>query len=92
MYMNGITSSDTHDSKVPMAFATDRDAIETALHMNGLTPPGEARVVRIKNTLHLVEFDVSESLLAEVKANGRLSQLTAPAPLLFDDSGGLPPF
>jgi hypothetical protein len=92
MYMNGITSSDTHDSKVPMAFATDRDAIETALHMNGLTPPGEARVVRIKNTLHLVEFDVSESLLAEVKANGRLSQLTAPVPLLFDDSGGLPPF
>jgi len=38
MYMNGITSSDTHDSKVPMAFDTDRDAIRTALNMNGLTP------------------------------------------------------
>ena len=92
MYMNGITSSDTHDSKVPMAFATDRDAIRTALGMNGLTPPERARVVRVKNTLHLVEFDASESLLAEVKANGRLSQLTDPASLTFDGTGDLPPF
>jgi hypothetical protein len=92
MYTNGITSSDTHDSKVPMAFHADRDAVRTALHMNGLTPPERARVVRIKNTLHLLEFDASESLLTEVKANGRLSQLTDPAPLTFDGSGNLPTF
>jgi hypothetical protein len=92
MYMNGITSSDTHDSKVPMAFHTDREAVRTALHMNGLTPPAQARVVRIKNTSHLVEFDASESLLAEVTATGRVSQLTDPAPLTFDGAGDLPPF
>jgi hypothetical protein len=92
MYMNGITSSDTHDSKVPMAFHTDRDAIRTALQMNGLTPPTAARVVRIKSTRDLLEFDASESLRAEVKAHGRLSQITDPAPLAFDDSGNLPPF
>jgi hypothetical protein len=92
MYMNGITSSDTHDSKVPMAFDTDRDAIRTALNMNGLTPPEHARVVRIKNTLRLTEMDASESLLAEVQANGRLSRLTDPMPLTFDDSGDLLPF
>jgi hypothetical protein len=92
MYMNGITSSDTHDSKVPMAFDTDRDAIQTALKMNGLTPPEQARVVRIKNTLHLTEIDVSESMLAEVRTHERLTQLTDPAPLTFDESGNLPPF
>ena len=92
MYMNGITSSDTHDSKVPMAFASDRDAIWAALGMNGLTPPERARVLRIKSTAHLVEFDASESLLAEVKATARLRQYTDPAPLLFDGSGDLPPF
>jgi hypothetical protein len=27
MNMNGITSSDTHESKVSMAFETDREAI-----------------------------------------------------------------
>jgi len=92
MYMNGISSSDTHDSKVPMAFDTDRDAIRTALNMNGLTPPEQARVVRIKNTLLLTEMDVSESLLTEVQANGRLRRLTEPAPLTFDGSGDLLPF
>ena len=92
MYMNGISSSDTHDSKVPMAFDTDRDAIRTALNMNGLTPPEQARVVRIKNTLLLTEMDVSESLLTEVQANGRLRRLTEPTPLTFDGSGDLLPF
>jgi hypothetical protein len=92
MYMNGITSSDTHDSKVPMAFDTDRDAIQTALGMNGLTPPEEARVVRIKNTRHLTEIDASESMLAEVKTCERLTQISDPAPLTFEETGNLPPF
>ncbi len=92
MYMNGITSSDTHDSKVPMAFDTDRQAIETALNMNGLTPPDQARVVRIKNTLHLTELDASESLLPEVAGNDRLARMTDPAPFAFDALGNLQPF
>ena len=92
MYMNGITSSDTHDSKVPMAFDTDRDAIRTALNMNGLTPPEQARVVRIKNTLLLTEMDASESMRAEAEANRRLSRITDPMPLTFDELGNLRPF
>ncbi len=92
MYMNGITSSDTHDSKVPMAFDTDRQAIETALNMNGLTPPDQARVVRIKNTLHLTELDASESLLPEVAGNDRLTRMTDPAPFAFNALGNLQPF
>ncbi|MEI8190820.1 MAG: hypothetical protein WCI75_13990, partial [candidate division NC10 bacterium] len=92
MYMNGITSSDTHDSKVPMAFDTDRDAIQAALGMNGLTPPEKARVVRIKNTRHLTEIDASESMLAEVKACERLTVINDPAPLTFEETGNLLPF
>ncbi|HSB78195.1 MAG TPA: lactate racemase domain-containing protein [Candidatus Methylomirabilis sp.] len=92
MYMNAITSGIAEAAKVPMAFDSDRDAVQTALGMIGLTPPEQARVVRIKNTLHLTEIDVSESMLSEVKANGRLSQVTDPAALTFDGSGNLPPF
>lgn len=92
MYMNGITSSDTHDSKVPMAFDTDRDAIRAALRMNGLTPPERARVVRIKNTLLLTEMDVSDALLAEVRSHERVTQVTAPTTVTFDMDGNLPPF
>lgn len=92
MYMNAITSGVSEAAKVPMAFDSDRDAVQTALGMIGLTPPEQARVVRIKNTLHLTEIDVSESMLSEAKANARLSQVTDPAPLTFDGSGNLPPF
>jgi hypothetical protein len=92
MYMNAITSSDTHDSKIPMAFDTDCEAIETALGMNGLTPPERARVVRIKNTSHLTEMDVSECLLTDPQARNGLTKLAGPADLAFESSGNLCPF
>ncbi len=92
MHMNAITSGVPEGARVPMAFETDREAIQVALGMIGLTPPEKARIVRIKNTLHLAELDVSEPLLSEVKAHERLSPVTQPAPLVFDTQGNLPPF
>lgn len=92
MHMNAITSGVAEAAKVPMAFETDKAAVETALGMIGLTPPEQARVVRIKNTLHLVEIDCSEAMLAEVKAHPRLTPATEPRPMTFDASGNLPAF
>lgn len=92
MHMNAITSGAPEGARVPMAFETDREAIQVALGMIGLTPPEQARLVRIKNTLHLAEMDVSEALLPEVRAHERLTMVTEPAPLAFDDTGNLPPF
>ncbi len=92
LYMNAITSGVPEGAKVPMAFETDREAIHVALKMVGLTPPEQARIVRIKNTLHLTEIDISEILLPEVKAHERLSVVNEPAALVFDDTGNLPPF
>jgi hypothetical protein len=92
MNMNAITSGDPEAAKIPMAFACDAEAIEIVLGMIGLVPPQEARVVRVKNTLHLTEMDVSEALLEEVRKNGRLSQVTQPATIAFDSNGDLLPF
>ena len=92
MHMNAITSGVAEAAKVPMAFDTDRQAIEIALGMIGLTTPEQARVVRIKNTLHLTEIDCSEALLAEVKAHKRLTPATAPAAMTFDAQGNLTAF
>jgi hypothetical protein len=92
MYINAITSGVPDGAKVPMAFDTDREAIEVALGMIGLTPPEQARIVRVKNSLHLVEMDVSEVLLPEVKANERLSVVSDLAPPTFDAMGNLLPF
>ena len=92
MHMNAITSGVAEAAKVPMAFDTDRQAIEIALGMIGLTPPEQARIVRIKNTLHLTEIDCSEALLAEVRAHKRLTPATAGAAMSFDTQGNLPAF
>ena len=92
MYMNAITSGVPDAAKVPMAFDTDREAIETALGMIGLTPPEQARVVRIKNTLDLTEIDCSEALQAEVKAHRRLRPAAEPGPISFGADGNLTAF
>jgi len=60
--------------------------------MIGLTPPEQARVVRIKNTLDLTEIDCSEALQAEVKAHRRLSPATEPGPIRFGADGNLTAF
>ena len=92
MHMNAITSGVPEAAKVPMGFHTDREALQVALGMIGLTPPERARVVRIKNTLHLSELDCSEALLPEIKAHPRLSLASEPAEMSFDAQGNLPAF
>jgi hypothetical protein len=92
MHMNAITSGVPDAARVPMAFETDREAIETALGMIGLTPPERARVVRIKDTLALTEIDCSEALLAEVKTHRRLSPATEAQPIRFGADGNLTAF
>jgi hypothetical protein len=90
--INVITTGALDLAKIPMAFDSDRQAVEIALGMIGLTPPEHARMVRIKNTLHLTEMDVSLTLLDEVDKNHNLSRISTAFPLPFDIDGNLPPF
>ena len=59
-YMNCITGISIEKAAVPMFFETDQECIRTALGSVGLTPPEKSRIVRIKNTLHVDEVEVSE--------------------------------
>jgi hypothetical protein len=67
---------------------TDREAIEVAV---GETPTDQARLVRIKNTLHLEELEISEALLPEARKAG-LTIAREPHPLAFDATGRLKPW
>ncbi len=87
--INCITACTPNGAKVPATYETDREAIETALNCIGLTPQEQARVVRIKNTLHIGEIEVSEALLAEVRKRPDLTTIGDPVPLAFDGSGRL---
>ena len=89
--INCITACAPNGAKVPATYETDREAIETALACIGLTPPEEARVIRITNTLMLGEIDVSEALLPEAAKRSDLTRLTDPASLPFDAAGRLIP-
>jgi hypothetical protein len=89
--VNVITTGALDLAKVPMSFSSDREAVEVALGMIGLTAPHDARIVRIKNTLHLTEMAVSEPLLRQACETPRLSQVGEPAPMSFDIDGNLAP-
>jgi len=90
--LNSVTAGNPQGARVPIAYDTDREAIDAALSTIGLTRPEEARLVRIRNTLKLEVVEVSERCLALLDGRPDVEALTAPAPLAFDADGNLPPF
>jgi hypothetical protein len=91
MYVNCLTAMVPENGRIPMTAEHDREAIEWALLTSGNIPPLQARVVRIKNTLHLERFYASEALLPEIAANRRLRVVSDWAPMAFDATGMLLP-
>lgn len=89
--INCITACTPGAAKIPATYDSDREAVAAALSCIGLTPPAEARLVHIRNTLLLGEVEVSEAYLPEVAARPDLARLSDPAPLAFDAAGRLAP-
>ena len=85
--INAITACAPGGAKVPPTYDTDREAVETALSCIGLTPPDQARVIRIKNTLMLGEIEVSEAYAAEIAKRPDLTPIGDATPLPFDAAG-----
>ncbi len=61
--INCITSAHPTGAMIPCVYQNDRDAITDALKTIGLTEPEDAKVMHIKDTLHLAELEVSEAYL-----------------------------
>jgi hypothetical protein len=91
-YVNALTACSPAGPKLPVVLDTARDAVAVALECLGVLRVEDARVVRIKNTLHLGEVEVSEALLPELASRADLHPLGAPAPLAFAADGSLSPF
>jgi hypothetical protein len=90
-YINLLTASEpggnTREGPLPLALATDREAIEVALFSSLAGSP--ERVCRIKNTAMLDEIWVSSPLLAEVERNRALQIVQPPSPMPFDENGNV---
>jgi hypothetical protein len=84
-YENVVTSTFVERGKMPMVGETDRIAVEYALRTCGQPDLSKARIMRIKNTLHLGEVYASANLLEEIRARDNVVSVGEPEEL-FDGS------
>ena len=76
---------------IPMYTETDKEAIMLAIR----TCTGEGfsfdnvKLVRIKDTLHMSDIEVSESYLPLIKDNPNIEILSEPYEMEFDEKGFL---
>ena len=87
MYANGITSTVVGPTAIPMTLDNDNEAIRAAVKTSNALDFSKVRLVRIKNTLHLGEFMISESLLDEARAMPNVTILSDPFEMKFDAEG-----
>ena len=89
VWENSITSTAMQSGATPMYMENDRDAIKLAIRTCNGIDFSRPRVVRIKNTLELAEFDVSEALLEDLRGDERFSVVEEPREMQFDEYGFL---
>ena len=64
-YINGLTSTVCGPTKIPTILENDRYAIRQAIKTSNILDYNKCRLVRIKDTLHLDEIEISLSMLEE---------------------------
>ncbi len=93
MYPNCITSTVLASARIPCIVSTDREAVQLCIRTaNGIDKsPEKLRIVRIPNSLHIGQIQLSEAYYADALA-GRwehLEVLDAPERLAFSTAGEL---
>lgn len=88
-YPNAITATLTQAVRIPMVMENQRLAIQAAVKTAAGFEKEKIRLVRIADTLHLSEIEISESMLPEALQNSRVQVLGPAAELVFDEGGNL---
>ena len=87
-YANIITSMNLDGAAIPIVMNNDREAIQLAVKTVVRVKPQNCRIVRIRNTLELSQIQVSEPMLAEVRAHPEQFQISSPAAAWTFDAEG----
>ena len=90
-YGNVITSAYLDGALIPISMPTDQQAIQLAVKTLIRVKQGEARIVRIRDTLSLDKIAVSEPMLAEVDQHADMSVTGEAEPFAFAADGTLIP-
>jgi len=70
-YANCIASGNPEAGRIPIMVDSEKEAVLAALQTCPKTDISNAKIVRIKDTLHLIDIEVSESLLKYCKSSDR---------------------
>jgi hypothetical protein len=89
--INCLTAGYPEGAYLPVQFETDREVLDAALAIIGTRAAVEARVLRIRNTLHLEEVEVSEACLGVREGRTDFIPQEAPRDMAFDAQGNLAP-
>lgn len=75
IYANGIALKCLDDCKIPLIAADEEEAVRIAIRVLRDNDPNCLKIVKIKDTLHLEEIQVSEDLLDVVRRDSRMELL-----------------
>lgn len=91
-YANVITSTYLDGAGIPIIMNTDQEAIQLAVKTVVRVKPQDTRIVRVANTLEIMDIHVSEPLLPLVKANPSMFEIVGDLEAFkFDAKGTLYP-
>jgi len=76
-------------AKLPLSFPNDREVLRAAFIALGEPDPRRARILRIRDTLHLSRMWISEGLVEAAEGHPKVTVLGQMAALRFDRAGNL---
>ncbi|THE11688.1 DUF2088 domain-containing protein [Bacillus timonensis] len=88
-YANGLTSTVVAPTKIATTLPNDKEAIQAAIKTCNILDFTKVKMVRIKDTLHVSEIEVSEALLDYIKQHPNIEQASDPYEFNFDANGNL---
>ncbi|MGD0472561.1 MAG: lactate racemase domain-containing protein [Candidatus Velthaea sp.] len=91
-YLNALTAAQPASARLPVVCANDREAVRHALVAAGVERYADARVARIRNTLHIDSLVASQAALATLDARGRYTVGDATDALVLDGNDSFAPF
>ena len=88
-YPNCLTSKVLSVAKIPLIAISDQAAISAAIYACALADREKLRILRIRDSLHVDELYVSETLLLELRGKPSIEVLEEPEEWVFDEAGNL---
>jgi hypothetical protein len=88
--VNCLTGGNIVNAMTPVDYETDREILDAALPLIGLTEPQNARLLWIRNTLDMVDLACSRAYLEQARSRSDLQVLFEPLHLPLDEQGNLP--